>query len=631
MFCGECGAKLEKQSTDVKKYKCYVDSRRGFEIARIEYQGQKLDFDDDFALYDLEDAERPPCDFSAWPDSGCFFHLLDNEGNQLREIRLDPNGTNNEKISYKNEGTLFDEEHLGGKSYLYAAETLKGLCWETVAFTSKGDFDPSKLVVPFRISENEDGEFRLILPDEILYDGKRLEMLDCERESSEGFGQWLLTSEGEFKPVPDNDEETELETGETTMNKCPNCGAKVDANAAFCGECGEALNKENEAKPTFVAPYPKSQELHEKGGIGNKLVCSCGSKDFVKRFCYFAGRSSDGKYLTNEWIGFDYRCAKCGAEVYLSHEADGDFFCFVPKDKLAEARELVGVHEDESAFTKSFCYSAFWDDILPMPNFTDTYAFLRTALMKPMYVKFYLEKQPVDKPNADRICGMLENMEDAWEVDSYVDDNEDYDESKRGENLSKAKEAGKEYGFHFGPGISFAVDDAGGIVLNDNAHFVPDKEQMAECDFTKYERWQQVLQAYAEVNGEEDKYVGALSRAVNDSIAKEMRSSFELNGKKWGIVNLLAYVNFKALGGERMLIYRDTVWIQSKPLIGKATTASVKLDEKIDKMGFNEDDKWIRLGDETVSLRGPGSETIRKLFKALKLHVEYRKWFLQNK
>ena len=412
------------------------------------------------------------------------------------------------------------------------------------------------------------------------------------------------------------------------MSKCPKCGAKVDANAAFCGECGEALNKENEAKPTFVAPYPKSQELHEKGGIGNKLVCSCGSKDFVKRFCYFVGRSSDGKYLTNERIGFDYRCAKCGAEVYLTHEEAGDFFCFVPKDKLGEARELAGVHEDESTFTKSFCYSAFWDDILPMPNFTDTYAFLRAALMKPMYVKFYLEKQPVDKANGDRISKMLENMEEDWEVDSY-DDDDDYDESKRGENLSKAKETGKEYGFHFGPGISFAIDDAGGIVLNDDAHFVPDEEQMAEGDYEKYERWQKVLQAYAKVNGEEDKYVGALSRAVNDSIAKEMRSSFELNGKKWGILNLLAYANFKALGGERMLIYRDTVWIQSKPLIGKATTASIKLDAKIDKIGWGDD--WIRIGDKTVSLRGPGEEAVTKLCNALRLHLEYKKWFEENR
>lgn len=427
------------------------------------------------------------------------------------------------------------------------------------------------------------------------------------------------------------------------MRKCTECGMEWEDDQRFCGKCGAKLPAsqkakggavfiedkntdsfdDDEASSAFVAPFPKSKNLHDKGGIVNKLVCSCGSTDFAMNFCYFVGCSADMKYMENERISFNYRCAKCGAEVYLSHESDGDFFCFVPKEKLSKARKLAGVHDDGSVFTKSFCYMGRWDDLLLMPNFTDTYAYLRATLQKPEYVQFYLEKEALEIANVRIISKMLESMEDARE-------NIDDDDDGAGDYLAKAKSE-ELYVFRFGPSISFAIDDAGKIILNDVPHFVPDKEQISEYDFTKSERWKQVLEAYAAVNDEADKYVGTLSRAVNDSTAKEMISSFELSGSKWSLCNLIAYANYKVLGGQRILIYRDALWIQTKPIIGKATEKCIRINGKIDKMSYNEEENYICFGDEIISFRGPATKTIAKLFKALKLHLDYRKWFLENR
>lgn len=448
---------------------------------------------------------------------------------------------------------------------------------------------------------------------------------------------------------------------------CPNCGVELEDDALFCAECGEKLdsgaqtgengnrnsatdltrmeqmkeqmqhmqqmqqklqerNAQAEEKApessSFVAPYPKSQKLNEKGGINSKLVCSCGSDDFEKRLCYFIGSSYDDGYLENAGLTFNYRCAKCGAEVYLSIEKDGQYFCFVPKEKQEEAKQLVGIHDEECAFTKSFCISEKWDELLPLPDFSDTYVFLRHALHNPKICKFYLEKQPLEFQNESKLCEMFEKTN--WEFAE-----EERDEYAR--DLSIAKKTGVGYLCQFGPGVSFAIDDDGEIVLNDNPDFVPDEERFKEFDFSKFERWGKVLQAYSEVNDEDDKYVGALSHVVDNDTVKDMIKSFELTGSAWFVDSLLAYANYKMLGGERILIYRDCVWIQSKPLIGKAETELVKFKDIDEIRKGGSDEMSFYLGDTAVTLRGPKPETVKKLVKALRLHLEFYEWFQENR
>ena len=159
------------------------------------------------------------------------------------------------------------------------------------------------------------------------------------------------------------------------MGFCPKCGAKVEANAAFCGDCGAQLQNTSGVKDNpvakaeeFISKLPSVKLVHLVEDIGlhqladGKLECCCGSNTFHGTACLFAEINSNGKQAYTTTLLHDLTCSKCGRHLLYSNsiaEDEAGKIMFVKEEeleKLDEAQETLNEEGEEAEYDISRCF-----------------------------------------------------------------------------------------------------------------------------------------------------------------------------------------------------------------------------------------------------------------------------------